>query len=55
VKLLTFSAEGKSRPGVLDGDNVIDLAAAGLPVGEEGDLKAIVQAATRCSRECAMQ
>jgi 2-keto-4-pentenoate hydratase/2-oxohepta-3-ene-1,7-dioic acid hydratase in catechol pathway len=43
VKLLTFSAEGKSRPGVLDGDNVIDLAAAGLPVGEEGDLKAIVQ------------
>ena len=43
MKLLTFSAESKSRPGVLDGDSVIDLAAAGLPVGEEGDLKAIVQ------------
>jgi 2-keto-4-pentenoate hydratase/2-oxohepta-3-ene-1,7-dioic acid hydratase in catechol pathway len=42
VKLLTFSTEGKSRPGVLDGDNVIDLAAAGLPAGEDGDLKAIV-------------
>jgi 2-keto-4-pentenoate hydratase/2-oxohepta-3-ene-1,7-dioic acid hydratase in catechol pathway len=34
---------GKARPGVLDGDKVIDLAAAGLPVGDHGDLMAIVQ------------
>jgi 2-keto-4-pentenoate hydratase/2-oxohepta-3-ene-1,7-dioic acid hydratase in catechol pathway len=43
VKLLTFMVNGKARPGVLDGDKVIDLAAAGLPVGDHGDLMAIVQ------------
>jgi 2-keto-4-pentenoate hydratase/2-oxohepta-3-ene-1,7-dioic acid hydratase in catechol pathway len=42
VKLLTFHLDGKTRPGVLDGDDVIDLAAAGLPAGAEGDLSAIV-------------
>ncbi|MFN7086553.1 MAG: fumarylacetoacetate hydrolase family protein [Burkholderiales bacterium] len=43
MKLLTFRHENKVRPGVLDGDRVIDLAAAGLPVGEHGDLMAIVR------------
>ncbi|MDB5862718.1 MAG: fumarylacetoacetate hydrolase protein 2-like isoform [Betaproteobacteria bacterium] len=42
MKLLTFHLAGKTRPGVLDGDDVIDLAAAGLPAGIEGDLRAIV-------------
>ena len=46
MKLLTFVHEGKSRPGVLDGKNVVDLAAAGLPVGQDGDLAAIVAAGT---------
>src|SRR5688572_15626610 len=39
---MTFRVEGRARPGVLDGDQVIDLAAAGLPVAEQGDLMAIV-------------
>jgi len=38
LKLLTFSVEGKARPGVLKGDRVIDLAAAGLPAGPYGGL-----------------
>jgi 2-keto-4-pentenoate hydratase/2-oxohepta-3-ene-1,7-dioic acid hydratase in catechol pathway len=42
VKLLTFGVDGQPRPGVLDGDDIIDLAAAGLPAGGEGDLSAIV-------------
>ena len=33
---------GQVRPGVLDGDQIIDLVAAGLPAGEHGDLSAIV-------------
>ena len=36
MKLLTFSVEGKARPGALKGDRVIDLAAAGLPAGPYG-------------------
>jgi 2-keto-4-pentenoate hydratase/2-oxohepta-3-ene-1,7-dioic acid hydratase in catechol pathway len=44
LKLLTFVHEGKTRPGVLDGDHVVDLAAAGLPVGQRGDLALIVEA-----------
>ena len=43
MKLLTFSVEGKARPGVLKGDRVIDLAAAGLPVGPNGGLLAIAR------------
>jgi len=43
VKLLTFAAGGKVRPGVLDGDAVVDLAAAGLPVNAQGDLMEIVK------------
>jgi 2-keto-4-pentenoate hydratase/2-oxohepta-3-ene-1,7-dioic acid hydratase in catechol pathway len=43
VKLLTFAANGKVRPGVLDGDVVVDLATAGLPVGPSGDLIEIVR------------
>lgn len=38
MKLLTFSVEGKARPGVLKGDRAIDLAAAGLPAGPNGGL-----------------
>ncbi len=43
MKLLTFIADGQMRPGVLDGDLVIDLMAAGLPVDETGDLLRIVR------------
>jgi 2-keto-4-pentenoate hydratase/2-oxohepta-3-ene-1,7-dioic acid hydratase in catechol pathway len=38
VKLLTFSMDGKARPGVLKGEQVVDLAAAGLPAGPHGGL-----------------
>jgi 2-keto-4-pentenoate hydratase/2-oxohepta-3-ene-1,7-dioic acid hydratase in catechol pathway len=38
VKLLTFSVDGKARPGVLKGEQVVDLAAAGLPAGPHGGL-----------------
>lgn len=43
MKLLTFAVNGKARPGVLDGDAVVDLAAAGLPVNAQGDLMEIVR------------
>lgn len=42
MKLLTFTLGGRTRPGVLDGQHIIDLSAAGLPAGGEGDLAAIV-------------
>jgi 2-keto-4-pentenoate hydratase/2-oxohepta-3-ene-1,7-dioic acid hydratase in catechol pathway len=43
VKLLTFSVGGKARPGVLKGDSVIDLEAAGLPAGPNGGLLEIAR------------
>jgi 2-keto-4-pentenoate hydratase/2-oxohepta-3-ene-1,7-dioic acid hydratase in catechol pathway len=43
LKLLTFIANNEVRPGVLDGDRVIDLRAAGLPVDASGDLQQIVR------------
>jgi 2-keto-4-pentenoate hydratase/2-oxohepta-3-ene-1,7-dioic acid hydratase in catechol pathway len=43
VKLLTFAVGGKARPGVLRDDRVIDLEAAGLPVGPNGGLLAIAR------------
>jgi 2-keto-4-pentenoate hydratase/2-oxohepta-3-ene-1,7-dioic acid hydratase in catechol pathway len=43
LKLLTFISGGQIRPGVLHGGKVIDLAAAGLPVDETGDLLRIVR------------
>ncbi len=43
MKLLTFSVEGKARPGALKGDRVIDLAAAGLPAGPHGGLLEIAR------------
>lgn len=43
MKLMTFVADNQVRPGVLDGDMVVDLAAAGLPVGEHGDLMSILR------------
>jgi 2-keto-4-pentenoate hydratase/2-oxohepta-3-ene-1,7-dioic acid hydratase in catechol pathway len=36
-------ADYRVRPGVLDGDRVVDLAAAGLPVDDSGDLSLIVR------------
>ena len=43
MKLVTFSIDGRTRPGVIDGERVIDLAAAGLPVGAHGDLLEIIR------------
>lgn len=43
MKLLTFTIEGKTRPGVLKGDRVVDLAAAGLPAGPNGGLLEIAR------------
>jgi len=43
LKLITFISGNHVYPGVLDGDTVIDLAAAGLPVDEVGDLMRIVR------------
>jgi 2-keto-4-pentenoate hydratase/2-oxohepta-3-ene-1,7-dioic acid hydratase in catechol pathway len=43
LKLLTFIVDGQVKPGVLDGDKVIDLSAAGLPVDATGDLMGIVR------------
>jgi 2-keto-4-pentenoate hydratase/2-oxohepta-3-ene-1,7-dioic acid hydratase in catechol pathway len=43
VKLLTFAVGGKARPGVLKGDRVIDLEAAGLPAGPNGGLLEIAR------------
>lgn len=43
MKLLTFIAHNEVRPGVLVGDRVIDLRAAGLPVDDSGDLQQIVR------------
>lgn len=40
---MTFIAGGQARPGVADGEAVVDLAAAGLPVDENGDLLRIVR------------
>jgi len=43
LKLVTFSIDGRARPGVVSGERVIDLAAAGLPVGPHGDLLEIIR------------
>ena len=43
TKLVTFSAGGSPRPGALRDGRVLDLAAAGLPAGEDGDLGAIAR------------
>ena len=43
MKLLTFVVDCQVKPGVLDGDKVIDLSAAGLPVDATGDLMGIVR------------
>ena len=42
MKLLTFAANGKVRPGALDGDMVVDLVSAGMPADARGDLMEIV-------------
>ncbi len=43
MRLLTFSVEGKTRPGALNGERVVDLASAGLPAGADGDLLEIAR------------
>lgn len=43
MKLLTFTVEGRTRPGALKGDRVVDLAAAGLPAGPNGGLLEIAR------------
>jgi len=43
LKLLTFMVGDRVCPGVLDGNKVVDLSAAGLPVDATGDLMAIVR------------
>jgi len=43
AQLVTFTVDGVKRPGALKNDRVLDLQAAGLPVGEHGDLMAIAQ------------
>jgi 2-keto-4-pentenoate hydratase/2-oxohepta-3-ene-1,7-dioic acid hydratase in catechol pathway len=43
MKLLTFAVGAKARPGVLNGDRVIDLEAAGLPAGPNGGLLEIAR------------
>ena len=41
--LVTFTVDGVKRPGALKNDRVLDLQAAGLPVGKQNDLLAIAQ------------
>lgn len=43
AKLVTYSVNGERRPGALKDGRVLDLAAAGLPTGEHGDLLAIAR------------
>jgi len=43
AKLVTFSLDGERRPGALKDGRVLDLAAAGLDAGEQGDLLAIAR------------
>lgn len=43
AQLVTFTVDGVKRPGALKNDRVLDLQAAGLPVGDQGDLMAIAQ------------
>ena len=43
TKLVTFSTGGGTQPGALRGDRILDLAAAGLPSGADGDLLEIAR------------
>lgn len=43
AKLVTFSAGELMRPGALRDGRVLDLAAAGCPAGQTGDLSAIIE------------
>jgi 2-keto-4-pentenoate hydratase/2-oxohepta-3-ene-1,7-dioic acid hydratase in catechol pathway len=43
ARLVSFEVEGRRRPGALKGERVMDLAAAGMPAGEHGDLMAIAR------------
>lgn len=42
MKLVTFDHAGKTQPGVLKGDSIVNLASAGLPTGRHGDLLEIL-------------
>ena len=43
TRLVTFSTGGKTRPGAVRDGRILDLEAAGLPVGEDGDLLGIAR------------
>lgn len=43
MQLVTFTYMGTTRPGLLTARGVVDLAAAGLPVGRHGDLLEIAR------------
>ena len=43
MKLVTYTYQGITKPGVLTDAGVIDLALAGLPTGRQGDLLEIVR------------
>ena len=43
AQLVTYSMDGRKRPGALKGDRVLDLQAAGLPSGEYSDLLEIAR------------
>jgi len=43
LKLITFATKNQTRPGVLTERGIVDLAAAGLPAGRNGDLLEIVR------------
>jgi ureidoglycolate lyase len=43
MKLVTFELGGRTRPGALIDDRVVDLAAAGRPAGRHGDLLEILR------------
>jgi len=43
ARLITFSVDGIKRPGAIKDGRALDLAAAGLPTGETGDLLEIIR------------
>ena len=51
ARLVSFSEGGRRRPGALRDGRVLDLAAAGLPAGEHGDLLAIARGGSDALRQ----
>ncbi|MDN5843917.1 MAG: fumarylacetoacetate hydrolase family protein [Alcaligenaceae bacterium] len=46
MKLVTFDHAGRTKPGVLKDNVIVDLSAAGLPTGRHGDLLDILRGGT---------